>query len=288
MGQYRLKYPVHDLDERELLPAGTDLTKEVLDELRAAGRSVRSENIRLLDHGSVREDILTFLSQPPYNIICTGPARTLSMLKLMHKVSLPRKLLKFMDYFKANDFYTYRHMLVVFALSVVLSREILHSNSYLLAESAAAPLHDFGNISIPLEILHKEEPLTPDEQDILQHHTLAGYVLLTYYMNDDGFLAARMARDHHERMDGSGYPMGTAFADIPVEIVTVCDIYDALLSPRAFRRVSYNNRGALDIICMKGENGEINPQIVRALVACNRKDNPHYSDCALSARREGM
>jgi HD-GYP domain-containing protein (c-di-GMP phosphodiesterase class II) len=193
--------------------------------------------------------------------------------------------MKFLDYFKENDFYTYRHMLVVFALSTVLSREMLQSNSYLLAETAAAPLHDFGNICVPLEILKKEKPLTAVEQEMLQHHTLAGYVLLTYYLHDEGHLAARMARDHHERKDGSGYPMGTAHEDIPVEIVTVCDIYDALLSPRAFRQVLYDNRSALDEICRKGEIGKINRLVARALVACNRKDNPHYMECSLAERK---
>jgi HD-GYP domain-containing protein (c-di-GMP phosphodiesterase class II) len=164
---------------------------------------------------------------------------------------------------------------------------MLQDNRYLLAETSAAPLHDFGNICVPLEILKKEKPLTAAEKEILQHHTLAGYVLLTYYMNDEGHLAARMARDHHERKDGSGYPMGTAYEDIPVEIVTVCDIYDALLSPRPFRRISYDNRSALDEICRKGENGEISRQVVRALVACNRKDNPHYMECSLSKEWRG-
>jgi len=129
--------------------------------------------------------------------------------------------------------------------------------------------------------------LTRTERDILDHHTLAGYVLLSYYKKDPHSLAGRVARDHHERKDASGYPRGILLEDPMVEIVTACDVYDALISPRPYRPIPYDNRTALEEITGMAERNEIGWEAVKALVACNRKTKPHYSECLVSQEKRG-
>ena len=149
------------------------------------------------------------------------------------------------------------------------------------------PTHDFGKINIPLQVLKKTDPLTRTERSILEHHSLAGYVLLSYYLQDIHGFAFRVARDHHERNDGSGYPLGRHLNDLLVEIVVVSDIYDALISPRPYRPTSYDNRTALEEITSLAWQGKLNWGVVQALVACNGKSRPHYSECTVSMEKRG-
>jgi HD-GYP domain-containing protein (c-di-GMP phosphodiesterase class II) len=116
---------------------------------------------------------------------------------------------------------------------------------------------------------------------------VAGYVLLSYYFRDRKKLSAKIARDHHERNDGSGYLRGINLNDCMVEIVIASDVYDALISPRPYRRFSYDNRTALEEISSMAEKGKINWETAQALVAVNRRARPHYSECHISLDKRG-
>lgn len=100
----------------------------------------------------------------------------------------------------------------------------------------AAVLHDVGKIHVPDAILSKPGPLTPEERTVIQQHTLWGQRILP----DRPFFARSraIARSHHENHDGSGYPDALAGNDIPVEarIAHVVDVYDALVSPRVYKK----------------------------------------------------
>lgn len=291
MARYILQFDVRTLDGKELLPAGTLLSEEVLEELRAAGRAEGFNSHRLMDYGTVKKDMLDFFSEPPYNVIFNAPGRTGSIMDIIENVHLVLPVLESLDYFKENDFYTYRHILLVFSLATLLSQELLGDRRDLMAEAIASPSHDFGKICVPLDILKKSDALTFSERRNLEHHALAGYTLLQYYFNNtcepDGF-ASRIARDHHERKNGSGYPLGICFDDLMLEIVVVSDVYDALLSPRPYRPASYENRAALEELCQMAEWGMIDWDVVKVLVACNRKEATDFRTCALSREHRGV
>jgi HD-GYP domain-containing protein (c-di-GMP phosphodiesterase class II) len=72
-----------------------------------------------------------------------------------------------------------------------------------------------------------------------------------------------------------------------VEIVAVCDIYDALVSPRPYRPVSYDNRSALEEIVTMAEQKQLRWKVVRALIALNRKSKPHPRNCLISLEKRG-
>lgn len=109
--------------------------------------------------------------------------------------------------------------------------------------SCCAPLHDIGKVGVPDHILHKPGKLDAEERRIMQTHTVIGAETLREVARQHGFaigfmqMAAEIARHHHERFDGAGYPDRLMGNDIPLtaRIVAVGDVYDALRSRRVYK-----------------------------------------------------
>lgn len=101
----------------------------------------------------------------------------------------------------------------------------------------AAKLHDIGKIGIPDHILHKPGPLTPSERRIMQTHTRIGDIILSNGGAEIIRTAQVIARSHHERWDGKGYPDELAGAAIPLpgRIVALADVFDALITKRPYK-----------------------------------------------------
>lgn len=110
----------------------------------------------------------------------------------------------------------------------------LHAESLGLA----SVLHDVGKLAIPDSIVLKRGPLTADERLAMETHANVGYEMLRGSCSSVFDLAAVIARTHHEKFDGSGYPRGLTGTQIPLEgrIAAVADVFDALTSDRVYRR----------------------------------------------------
>jgi HD-GYP domain-containing protein (c-di-GMP phosphodiesterase class II) len=176
---------------------------------------------------------------------------------------------------------------MVFALSTLLAKDLIPDYQECIQLSATGPTHDIGKICVPLHILKKTTPLTKTERGFIEHHAAASYVLLSYYYKDRQHLACKVALDHHERRDGSGYPRGILLKDPIVEIIAVSDIYDALIKLRPYRSSAYDNRTALEEITEMAEQNKIGWDVVKVLIAHNRKSNPHYREITISAEKRG-
>lgn len=130
----------------------------------------------------------------------------------------------------------------------------------------AATLHDIGKIGIPDHILRKPGRLTDEEMAVMKTHTVIGASILAGGSSDLVVAAERIARSHHERWDGRGYPDGLAAEAIPLtaRVVAVADVFDALCSSRPYRPATPVPDVLLEI--QRGAGTQFDPAVVDALL----------------------
>ena len=121
---------------------------------------------------------------------------------------------------------------------------------------AGAPMHDIGKVATPDHILNKPGPLTEEEWEVMRRHPEEGYKLLTDTQFAVMQTGADIARSHHEKWNGSGYPHGLAGEAIPLfgRIVAIVDVFDALLSKRAYKEAWSLERVATDMLALRGSH----------------------------------
>lgn len=147
-----------------------------------------------------------------------------------------RNLLQIND-IRLHDDYTFSHSVNVAVIATMLGRLCHYNNERLHDLTLSALLHDVGKIKIPLPILNKPINLSEAELETIQRHPDYGYNIL---INAKQFcaLAAQVAQQHHEKLDGSGYPQQLSGNAINQEarIVAIADVYDALTSDRPYKK----------------------------------------------------
>jgi putative two-component system response regulator len=137
----------------------------------------------------------------------------------------------------------------------------------------AAPLHDIGKIAIPDHILLKPGRHTPEEFEIMKTHSVKGESMLQRSLREMGgenemlMFACQIARSHHERWDGSGYPDGLAGVAIPLaaRLMAVADVYDALRSRRPYKQ-AFSHQEAVGLL-VDGRGSHFDPALIDAFLA---------------------
>ena len=162
----------------------------------------------------------------------------------------------------------------------IITETLLHcllevSNKYSISAEQqdliplASALHDIGKIGIADKILNKPGKLAPEEFEVIKTHSMLGAEML---QNLDNFgeqpllqTAYEIARWHHERWDGRGYPDGLKGDEIPIsaQLVSLADVYDALTSERCYKK-SFSHEKAMQMI-LNGECGAFNPLLLQCL-----------------------
>jgi putative two-component system response regulator len=160
-----------------------------------------------------------------------------------------------------RDLYTARHCERLAFISVAMGMALHLDRASLMALYRGGFLHDVGKIGIPDAILFKPARLTAEEWIVMRSHTVRGEDICRPVKALHTVLP--IIRSHHERWDGSGYPDGLRRTQIPLlaRVLQIADIYDALTSPRPYKR-AYTAKQALRIIVKETERGWRDPRIV--------------------------
>ena len=156
--------------------------------------------------------------------------------ELLYKDNLAYNLVDFKNY----DSYTFQHCLNVAVLSISTGISMQLSEHKLNDIGLAGMLHDIGKMLIPIEVLNKPGKLTMEEYEIIKTHPANATKQLRNLVPHE---VLRAIEDHHEKLDGTGYPNGKKDDNISLysRILSICDVYDALTSDRPYRKSIFPN-----------------------------------------------
>lgn len=166
---------------------------------------------------------------------------------------------------RAFDDYTFAHSVNVCILSLMTGISLSYNTLQLKELGIGALLHDIGKTRIPKDILNKPDRLDACEFQKMQEHSLQGFEILRQYP-EISLLSSHVAFQHHERMDGSGYPRLLHGNDIHeyARIVAVTDVYDALLADRVYRHAFLPYEAIRELT--RGAYTLFDPRVVAALL----------------------
>jgi putative two-component system response regulator len=153
-----------------------------------------------------------------------------------------------------HDDTTGEHCYRVGRLASILGKEIGLEEDVCFLIDLAARLHDIGKLVVPDAILLKPGKLTPGEREIMETHTTAGADILAKSNVPQMHIAEEIARHHHERWDGSGYPMKLAGTAIPIaaRVSALADVFDALTHKRPYKEAWKVSEALTEIRSLKG------------------------------------
>ncbi len=149
---------------------------------------------------------------------------------------------------KTSDEYTFKHSVDVATMAMVLAKKQGLSKKEIYEIGVAGILHDVGKTKIPNEILNKPGRLDDDEFAIMKQHSVYGYRMLQNRPNFSNEIMMAVLQ-HHEKINGKGYPLGANAEQITpyAKILTVADIYDALVTERPYKQ-AFSQRDAVEMI----------------------------------------
>jgi hypothetical protein len=179
---------------------------------------------------------------------------------------------------ETKDFYTRGHSERVARGSYMIARQIGMRADRAEAIMFAGMLHDVGKLGVPTKVLQKTGPLTEDEFAAIQLHPMRGLEIV----REIGFLNEALAgiMHHHEKIDGTGYPMGFAGDEIPefARIIAVADAFDSMTSTRSYREARRISEAIGEL--RKGAGTQFDPALVAAFITALHREGWRLPDRA--------
>ncbi len=171
---------------------------------------------------------------------------------------------------ETKDYYTRGHSERVSRGSGMIARQIGMHSDRVEAIMFAGMLHDVGKLGVPTKVLQKTGPLTEEEYAAIQLHPMRGLEIV----REIGFLNEALAgiMHHHEKIDGTGYPMGFAGDEIPefARVIAVADAFDSMTSTRSYRAARRMSEAIVEL--RKGAGTQFDPALVEAFIAALHRD----------------
>ncbi len=273
-GDLQAKSPSSSLGSRELdtlLYAVTNMQREIfqlindINEKNQELSTNHQEIVSLYQQTAAMNQVSQELLEDKRHLLAELSSSYLSMVRALANA------------IEAKDTYTRGHCERVSNYAVAIGRIYKMSEDDLLILRVAGLLHDIGKINVPAYILNKNGPLDEEEYDLVKKHPEVGFQIL----RDVGFMETTriVILQHHERIDGHGYPQGLKGLEIELmaRILTVCDVYDAMTTSRPYRDVALSMEQAInDLLANAGS--QVDLEVVQALMQTLHCDVPFSLD----------
>ncbi|MCD5324231.1 MULTISPECIES: HD domain-containing phosphohydrolase [Pontibacillus] len=259
--------------EKLILKKGTKMTLNIQERLKKWGveevqiqtaeEPVHNEqpNKKILSENPTRyeslfqESLSTVYSENRYGVALHAKTTIHRLKELFIKVMTHSPLSSKLMQLKKKDPHSFHHSFDVFVFGAIFSDYLKTGDQEDFATSCL--FHDIGKLDVPDTILLKESKLTFKEYEMIKEHTINGEDTLRDH--NASLLSQKMARSHHERLDGSGYPDGFEHLSDPEKIIGIIDVYSALTLDRVYRSAKPSVE-ALEIILES--KSQFDPQLV--------------------------
>ncbi|KGP91656.1 histidine kinase [Pontibacillus chungwhensis BH030062] len=261
---YELAKPIYNAKGKVLIHSGVLLTEKMIERLNGFGITyVYIEDESTEDivtefpiHDSVRTQALDRITETFNKIKSsssikdsfifdrTGEKMNEVVRKILSDIQSHHKAVSLLSDVFAYDDYIFTHSLNVTIYTLALGTELGLPSRKLEELGFGAILHDVGKVQVPKEVLLKPGRLNEEEFNLIKEHSEAGFNMLRSAPSVP-LVAAHCAFQHHERLDGSGYPRGLCDQDIHyyAKILAIADVFDAVTSNRVYRRAMLPHEG---------------------------------------------
>jgi HD-GYP domain-containing protein (c-di-GMP phosphodiesterase class II) len=267
-----LEKNLYSIDKKLLVQAGTIINSSTLKNIAGSSGKIRYVPIK---NTPIFTDWIHTFKDKRYSDILYPHEINLKIISYIRRIKMPDKILTELAYMKEVSPYTYNHSLTIAVLAAKIALDLSLKNKYAPDMALRLSLfHDLGKSRIPLSILNKRSPITIDERRIIKTHPLIGYVLLHYYFGKDCKAVAFSSFQHHERLDGSGYPLGIKRLNKYSHLIGIVDTLDALISERPYRKSPFSLRAAIDLLLDESEKGRFHKGLIHTLIRYARKKRP--------------
>jgi len=263
-----LSTPVKDIKGKVLIGAG----QNVLEWAKRTGlsgeylkkKSKFKENVQLV------EDLNSVFEMDAYKGALSGWVP--NFREWLGELWAPQVVFDELRFQRLRDPYSYRHILVIAVMGARMLELWVKAAPTVKKTFMAFLLHDLGKTRIAPTILEKAETLNEMEKRAVLEHPLASFVLNASYWGDANHICAEVGLHHQEDRLGKGYPQGIKCNSLVLDILSVLDRFDAMISERPFRFKKFQTREALDFLRKDAEEGRFEADVLRALVGLVRKE----------------
>lgn len=232
------------------------------------------------------KDFHSLIEEDEYRIPLENRQIVDRIVRLVGEISFSSAVARELVELRKKSAVVYHHVLATTLLTCRCMLEVNKKDEDTILVARANLVKDLGMARLPRELLKNRDHLTRSEFALIRRHPAEGMVLAYHYFGEG--LESMVSLRHHERR-GTGYPR--IAADKPnqvVDLITAVDIYNALVSPRSFRRESFNVRGAIDEIKTMAEKGAVASWAPRLLANIYRETPAEkLQDVSLSDKKLG-
>lgn len=265
----RLGKDIFTFDAQLLLPKGTIITEDHLNGFRnrnitevfvmEASPRQKSERSFQDVFSSALDVVKSFMLEARLGKPLDFDEIDKTVELLLEQVFDVNDLFRQMRLMKSKDDYFYTHSINVSLLSILIGRWLKLDKEEIKLLGLAGILHDIGKVFIDPAILNKPDKLTDEEFEEIKRHPSSGYGLISNHVDER---VAQAVLLHHERIDGSGYPMGiTGKTSMYASIIAVADVFDALTSNRKYS--SKNSPYTAADVLWEESFGKLDPYITK-------------------------
>ncbi len=268
-----------DIKENLIYKRGTSVTKALLRTLQEKSPYLKEKRVKLEDT-KLYTDITRITREKNYKPLFKDENVKSKTLEAIKEIAYPPVIFEELEYLKKKSVFIYHHSLATTLITARLALDFMFYQKIITQIASANLTKDIGMSRLSPSVLKNTDFLSREEYELIKEHTLWGLILLIYYMGEG--LNALTAYRHHDR----GVHEDEKFKYL--DLIVVVDIFNALVSPRPFRKKPFNVRGALDLLTEMGEKREVSLEMVKRLVAAYREEYQSPDEVTLSKEKLGF